>query len=28
MGVESRRIVVEKFDVHKVNAKMLEIMGL
>ena len=23
MGIESRRIVVEKFDVHKVNAKML-----
>ena len=28
MGIESRRIVVEKFDVHKINAKMLEIMRL
>ena len=28
MGIESRRIVVEKFDVHKVNKKMLDIMGL
>ena len=28
MGIESRRIVVEKFDVHKVNKKMLNIMDL
>jgi len=28
MGIASRRIVVEKFDVHKVNVKMLEIMEL
>ena len=28
MGVESRRMVVEKFDVHKVNFNMLDIMGL
>ena len=28
MGLSSRRIAEEKFDVHKVNAKMLEIMGL
>ena len=28
MGIESRRIVVEKFDVHKVNKKMLDIMDL
>ena len=28
MGIESRRIVVEKFDVHKVNKKMLDIMNL
>ena len=28
MGIESRRIVVEKFDVHKVNKKMLYIMNL
>jgi glycosyltransferase involved in cell wall biosynthesis len=28
MGIESRRIVVEKFDVHKVNKKMLNIMNL
>ena len=28
MGIESRRMVVEKFDVHKVNVKMLDIMGL
>jgi len=28
MGLASRRMAEEKFDVHKVNAKMLEIMGL
>ena len=28
MGFASRRIAEDKFDVHKVNAKMLEIMGL
>jgi len=28
MGIASRRMVVEKFDVHKVNVKMLDIMGL
>lgn len=28
MGIESRRIVVEKFDVHKVNMKMLNILNL
>ena len=28
MGNESRRIAVEKFDVHKVNKKMLDIMNL
>ena len=28
MGIESRRIVLEKFDVHKVNKKMLDIMNL
>jgi glycosyltransferase involved in cell wall biosynthesis len=28
MGIESRRMVVEKFDVHKVNEKMLDIMNL
>lgn len=28
MGLASRRIAEDKFDVHKVNAKMLEIMGL
>ena len=28
MGVESRRIVLEKFNVHKVNEKMLKIMEL
>jgi len=28
MGIESRRIAVEKFDVHKVNKKMLDIMNL
>ena len=28
MGLASRRIAEEKFDVHKVNANMLEIMGL
>ena len=28
MGIESRRIVVGKFDVHKVNEKMLDIMNL
>ena len=28
MGIESRRMVVEKFDVHKVNAKMLDIIVL
>jgi len=28
MGKASRRIVVEKFDVHKVNEKMIQAMGL
>jgi glycosyltransferase involved in cell wall biosynthesis len=28
MGIEIHRIVVEKFDVHKVNKKMLNIMNL
>ena len=28
MGIESRRIVVEKFDVQKINKKMLDIIGL
>jgi glycosyltransferase involved in cell wall biosynthesis len=28
MGLASRKIAEEKFDVHKVNARMLEIMGL
>ena len=28
MGIASRRMVVEKFDVHKVNAKMLDIIAL
>ena len=28
MGVASRRIAKEKFDVHKVNEQMIEIMGL
>lgn len=28
MGAESRRIAVEKYDVHKVNAVMLEVIGL
>jgi len=28
MGLSSRRIVEAKFDVHNVNARMLEIMGL
>ena len=28
MGIESRRIVVEKFDVQKINMKMLNIMNL
>ena len=28
MGIESRRMVVEKFDVHKVNTRMLEIIKL
>ncbi len=28
MGNESRRIAEEEFDVHKVNASMLEIMGI
>ena len=28
MGIESRRIVVEKFDVRKVNKKMLNIINL
>jgi hypothetical protein len=28
MGLVSRRMAEDKFDVHKVNAKMLEIMGL
>ena len=28
MGIESRRMTVEKFDVHKVNVKMLDIMTL
>ena len=28
MGQTSREIVVERFDVHKVNARILEVMGL
>ena len=28
MGLVSRRMAEERFDVHKVNVKMLEIMGL
>ena len=28
IGLASRRIAEDKFDVHKVNAKMLEILGL
>ena len=28
MGKESRRIAVEKYDVHKVNAVIMEVMGL
>jgi len=28
MGLASRRMAEERFDVHKVNARMLEIMGL
>ena len=28
MGIASHRMVVEKFDVHKVNAKMLDIIAL
>ena len=28
MGIASRRMAVEKFDVHKVNVKMLDIMAL
>jgi len=28
MGLESRRIVEDKFDVHKVNKEMLKIMGI
>jgi glycosyltransferase involved in cell wall biosynthesis len=28
MGLASRKMAEEKFDVHKVNARMLEIMGL
>jgi len=28
MGIESRRIAIEKYDVHKVNAVMIEAMGL
>ena len=28
MGLASRRMAEEKFDMHKVNAQMLEIMGL
>ena len=27
MGIESRNMVEEKFDVRKVNAKMLDIIG-
>ena len=27
MGIESRNMVEEKFDVHKVNAKMMDIIG-
>ena len=27
MGIESRNIVEEKFDVRKVNAKMMDIIG-
>jgi len=28
MGIASRRIAKEKFDVHKINTQMMEIMGL
>jgi len=28
MGIESRRMAVEKFDVHKINVKMLDIIAL
>jgi len=28
MGLESRKIVVEKYDVHKVNAVIMDSMGL
>jgi glycosyltransferase involved in cell wall biosynthesis len=28
MGAQSRRIAVEKYDVHRVNAVILEAMGL
>jgi glycosyltransferase involved in cell wall biosynthesis len=28
MGKESRRIVEDKFDVHKVNKEMLKILGI
>ena len=28
MGIASRRMVVEKFDVKKVNAKMLKVMRI
>ena len=28
MGIESRKVVQEKYDVHKVNQRMFEIMGI
>ena len=28
MGEESRRVAVEKYDVHKVNAVIMDVMGL
>jgi glycosyltransferase involved in cell wall biosynthesis len=28
MGVESRRIAEERFDVHKINSEILEAMGI
>jgi len=28
MGIESRKMAEDKFDVHKVNEEMLKIMGI
>jgi hypothetical protein len=28
MGIESRRLVEEKFEVNKINSKMLKILGI